>query len=192
MRQSSGGGHRLSRAQCEHWRPTRGGSGDLRRLWMWHPATTTFSEMVAAIVEKRRLVKLPALEDWPARRPAVESPSTGFWIVLAVGLAKGQGPLSDLERSRPRGGRYAWPGSARRVGLEYCRVIGGPVTRLRKNDAGETPASQLRSEYNSHVHPHRRGFRTVLQASAGRVGPGAHPRVSGTAFQQAKTGPPTR
>src|ERR1039457_3973628 len=153
------------------------GFAGIRTLCLAIPSTITGSVRSARLVAP--VVRFQVMQ---------ENPGRGYNRVMRQ-IAKIL-PLpatSRLERSRPRGGRCAWPCSSKPVELEYCRVIGGPYDPFTKNDAGGTPASQLLSEYNNHLHPYRRRFRTVLQASAGRVGPGAHSRVSGAAFQQAKT-----
>src|SRR3954453_2341966 len=85
--------------------------------------------------------------------------------LLGVYRLRGQATVnrSAFERSRWRGGRYAWARSSSRV---RCGSQGGTCDPSQNDDAGRTPASELRAEYDPRVPALGRTLFQTLQTIA--------------------------
>src|SRR5215469_13925430 len=69
------------------------------------------------------------------------------------------------------------------VSVGHRRCSRDPSTQ---NDAGRTPASQLRSKYHTSLRSHSRRFCSTLQLFPGSLRPSTHPRISGGVVSERK------
>jgi len=86
---------------------------------------------------------------------------------------------SAFELSRWRGGRYRVVGPSIVARVRFGSQ-GGHCDPSQKVDAGGTPASQLRAEHGSFLHPCGGGFCEVLPPFAGPTRSKPHPRILGS------------